>query len=264
MRKNYVPEAYDGNVWEFFTWKRSNVVFVSIFWIFYCLMLIQLSFSAIFGVNIWSMIFAIKVMNIILNFIMEMMLEEALLSSSMEILGGLTEGLVTFGADNFVDFLSAYFIELGIQMFERTYVGDFVDMLVKYIEAKMTKLMDMKFSWFSSQDDFLMNKEMRQEMQLKKEKQEEENEKHLMEEPDKDDKKDKEKGEEDYDVGSSGSDIYISDDDEDFDLDDSANLDDSDDLLNNDGKDDSLDEIDKAKPVSKYTFTLNFNYFRFE
>lgn len=122
-----VPESYDANVWEFFTWKRSNVLFISIFWIFYNLVVVQFSFSDTFSVNIWYMIGLIKVLGVIFGFILEILLEEALLSSPMEILGGLTQGLVTFGADDFVDFLNAYFIELGIMMFERTYVGDFVN-----------------------------------------------------------------------------------------------------------------------------------------
>jgi hypothetical protein len=42
-------------------------------------------------------------------------------------------GLVTFGADDFLDFLIAFFIELGIMQFERTYLGDLVDMGMEYV-----------------------------------------------------------------------------------------------------------------------------------
>jgi hypothetical protein len=157
----HVAESYDGNVWEFFTWKRSNMLFISWFWIFYNLVVIQFSFSDIFGLYIWYMIGLVKLLGIIFGFILEILLEEALLFSSLEILGNLTEGLATFGADDFVDFLNAYFIELGIMMFERTYLGDFVNFCSKYIESKMDKLMDMKFGWFSAKDDIVLEKELK-------------------------------------------------------------------------------------------------------
>ena len=163
----HVPESYDRNVWEFFTWKRSNVLFVSLFWIFYNLMMIQFSFSETFSTYIWIMIGVFKILGIIFGFILENFLEEALLSSPMEILGGLTQGLVTFGADDFVDFLNAYFIELGIQMFERTYFGDVVDLVVQYLEARIAKLMDLRLNWFSNQDELLMSKDARKHLMRK-------------------------------------------------------------------------------------------------
>ena len=251
---NYLAESFDGNVWEFFTWKRSNVLFISVFWIFYNLMVVQFSFSETFSTYIWYMIGLLKVLGVIFGFILELLLEESLLSSPMEILGGLTQGLVTFGADDFVDFLNAYFIELGIMMFERTYVGDFVDVCVKYIEskiAKMSKFMDFKLGWFSSNDDFLLDKEMQKEKAMQERKKKEQEEAELLREDkdiNKDEDKKKDENKEDNDMGSSGSDIYISDDEDDFDFDDSDNLDDSDQLLD---YNDSMNEGDKAKPVEK-------------
>ena len=56
-----VPAAYDGNIWEFYTWKRSNMVFVSIFVVFLCLVVIQFSFSELFGLRIWFSIAGLKI-----------------------------------------------------------------------------------------------------------------------------------------------------------------------------------------------------------
>jgi len=42
-------EAHDGNTWEFFTWKRSNMIFVSTFLLFLMVSIIQFSFSDLFG-----------------------------------------------------------------------------------------------------------------------------------------------------------------------------------------------------------------------
>lgn len=57
-----VPTAYDGNIWEYYTWKRSNMVFVSIFLTFLMLVVIQFSFSDIFSAEIWFSIGGLKVM----------------------------------------------------------------------------------------------------------------------------------------------------------------------------------------------------------
>jgi len=243
---NYVKESFDGNVWEFFTWKRSNVFFISFFWIFYNLMVVQLSFSAIFGIYIWYMIGLLKIFGVIIGFCLEILLEESLLSSPIEIVGGLTAGLVTFGADNFVDFLNAYFIELGIQMFERTYVGDFVNYVIKYIESRMHKLMSLRLGWFGSNEDILMDQEARKEKEMRERRRKEQEEADLLQENAKEGGKHKEENKGDFDVGSSGSDLNISDDEDEFDFDDSDNLDDSDQYLD---YNESMDDIDKAKPV---------------
>ena len=51
--KSSVPESYDGNVWEYYAWKRSNMIFVSLWLIFLSLSIIQFSFSDLFGNYIW-------------------------------------------------------------------------------------------------------------------------------------------------------------------------------------------------------------------
>ncbi len=38
--KRRIAEAYNGNIWEYYQWKRSNMVFVSIFIIFLLLVII--------------------------------------------------------------------------------------------------------------------------------------------------------------------------------------------------------------------------------
>lgn len=43
-------------------------------------------------------------------------------------------GLVTFGANDFLDFINAYFIEFAMMLFERTYLGNLADSFFGYIE----------------------------------------------------------------------------------------------------------------------------------
>ena len=59
--KTRVAEAYDGNVWLYFKWKRSNLIFVSIWMILLGVATIQFSFCSWFGNNIYVCIIGLKV-----------------------------------------------------------------------------------------------------------------------------------------------------------------------------------------------------------
>ena len=260
----YTAESFDGNVWEFFTWKRSNVLLVSLFWIFFLLCIIQFSFSSIYSLYIWYMIVTIKGLNIAIGFIIELMLEDSIVCSTLDILGGLTGGLVTFGASDFVSFLQSYYVDFGMQMFERTYLGDVTDTVLDFVKEKGEKLIEMKNSWFSNQDD-IFDKEMKEKEERMKRKRLEQEEKLLAENTDAKGKTEEKKAEEkkggemkeekknealdDLDAASSGSDIYISDED-DFDFDDSDNIDDSDQLVDYDNDSDANDKK-KAEQKNK-------------
>ena len=112
-------------------WKRSNMVFVSVFTVFLMLCIIQFSFSDIFGMEIWFSIAGLKVMQIIVEEILNGMMDEALLVAPINTCIGVIVGLVTFGADDFLDFLNAFFIEHLILVFERLYQAMFLDVLME-------------------------------------------------------------------------------------------------------------------------------------
>jgi len=56
-----VYEAYDGNTWLYFNWKRTNFVLVTLIYLFFNIIMIYFSFSAFFGNNNYLCIFLIKV-----------------------------------------------------------------------------------------------------------------------------------------------------------------------------------------------------------
>ena len=61
-----IQEAYNGNVWQYYQWKRSNMVFCSLWIVFYCLGVIQFSFSDLFGDWIWTMIISMKLFALVI------------------------------------------------------------------------------------------------------------------------------------------------------------------------------------------------------
>jgi hypothetical protein len=62
-------------------------------------------------------------------------------------------GLVTFGADDFLDFLNAFFIELGIMMFERCYFGEVVGKFEEWVKDTKPKIIETIRVLFSSDDE---------------------------------------------------------------------------------------------------------------
>ena len=103
--KRKVSESYDGNIWNYYQWKRSNMVFCSITIIFFCLFIIQFSFSDVFGDWIWTFIGILKGSGIIFDWALEKAMDESLLVSPLSITQSVMLGLVTFGADDFLDFI---------------------------------------------------------------------------------------------------------------------------------------------------------------
>jgi len=134
-----VPEAYDGNTWDYFTWKRSNMVYVSTFLLFLCLSIIQFSFSDLFGEQIWVSIGCLKALAIVVEELLGGAMDEDLLAGPLAMVLSVILGLVTFGADDFLDFLNAFFIELGIMIFERTYFGPVVGSLQEWAAEAVPK-----------------------------------------------------------------------------------------------------------------------------
>ena len=100
-----VSEAYDGNIWEYFIWKRSNIMFTAVFLMFFELAVIQFSFSAIYGDNAWVMMGVFKVVEIVTETELEKSVSEALMLSPLQVSFAVVLGLTGFGASNFLDFL---------------------------------------------------------------------------------------------------------------------------------------------------------------
>ena len=69
--KRKIHESHDGNIWQYYQWKRSNMIFNSIWMIFLTIIIINFSFSNIFGDYIWYAIIILKLLGILIDFILE-------------------------------------------------------------------------------------------------------------------------------------------------------------------------------------------------
>ena len=66
-----MAESHDGNVWQYYTWKRSNMIFNSIWMIFLTIIIINFSFSDMFGEFIWYAIIFMKLFCILIDWLLE-------------------------------------------------------------------------------------------------------------------------------------------------------------------------------------------------
>lgn len=132
----FVPEKAsmgDANhLWTPAMWKRAHMIFLAIFVGTSLVWVLEFSYSDWFSNYVLECIFMFKIVQMILDVVLLDILGEGLLLCPIMVGVATAEFLVTMGADNFMDFLVSYFIELVIIVVERIYM----DPLLKFVHAK--------------------------------------------------------------------------------------------------------------------------------
>jgi len=131
--KTKICQAYDGNIWDYFIWKKSNMIYITLFCIIFSVFLIQFSFSSIYGDYQWPSIGGLKVFCIILDEIIASKMDYLLLCACLSTIIGNVMGTITFGSPDFLAFLSGGYMDLGITLFERIYLPDFADGVIEAV-----------------------------------------------------------------------------------------------------------------------------------
>lgn len=72
-----------------------------------------------------------------------------MLLGPLSITYGVIVGLVTFGADDFLDFIDAYFIEFAMMLFERTYLGNLSASFFTYFEEEIPRKLNNLRKWLT-------------------------------------------------------------------------------------------------------------------
>jgi len=118
------------NVWTPTMWRRMHLILLSIFYCWFLMIIVELSFWNQYGTYIYEMIVMFKILNILCDIALEASLREAMLVSPLSITMSIVQGLVTLGAADFLDFVTGYAIDLAITMFESLYIGPLLDTVV--------------------------------------------------------------------------------------------------------------------------------------
>jgi len=118
----YYISSYDRNSWNILNWKIQNFVCINFFILCVFLYFTVLSFSSVWGQNFWLFIHIFKIVGIILEIYLKSTLQDQLLISGVPCIFNIVQGLLTFGASDYVDFLNSSYVELISLSVERLYL----------------------------------------------------------------------------------------------------------------------------------------------
>ena len=130
-------QAAKESVWVPTKWKRSNFVFTSVMMTLYAVTFAEFSFWDDFGTYIWQIIIGFRPMGVLMDMITEVMLKEALLTTPVMGAFWVISGMVTLGADDFLDFLLGFLVDMFIMLFERTYFDPYLGFVIDGVIEKV-------------------------------------------------------------------------------------------------------------------------------
>lgn len=114
-----MPGSY---FWTPFMWKRFHLLLVSLSTTVFLVFILEFSYSHSFADNQYLFIIIFKVVQMFIDLAMAHLLRENLLIAPIMVLIELTEVIITMGAENFTDFVVAYFVETVAVIMERVYL----------------------------------------------------------------------------------------------------------------------------------------------
>ena len=132
--------SYDNNRWDFIFWKRFTVYYVDFFLTIINIYFVFLSFSKTWSKYIWYFTYCYKIIGIIAENWFESVFREQLLISGFGIIFNVIQNMITFGAEDLIDFLNSSFIEQGGTLVEKIYVEAFTNYLRDHWEDYKNKI----------------------------------------------------------------------------------------------------------------------------
>ena len=130
------------SIWKPTMWKRNNLIFTSLLLSFFLVVVVEFSYWEGFGDNIWYIIVAFEFVAVWIEGVMGDQLQETLLLAPLACCFGLTTGIVTFGANDFKDFLLGYILDFGLILVQRVYFDTGLDAIFGFIGSIFTFVMD--------------------------------------------------------------------------------------------------------------------------
>jgi hypothetical protein len=132
--------SYDNNRWDFLFWKRFTVYYVDFLLTIINIYFVFLSFSKTWSQYIWYFTYCYKIIGIIAENWFESIFREQLLISGFGIIFNVIQNMITFGAEDLIDFLNSSFIEQGGTLVEKIYVEAFTNYLRDHWEDYKNKI----------------------------------------------------------------------------------------------------------------------------
>jgi hypothetical protein len=102
--------------------RRSHLMFAAIMEMGFLLLIVEFSYSSIFGEEIWMCLVCLKVIQMFFEQLLCNYIKDVLLLCPLMVGLEMTQFVVTMGADGFIDFLMSYCVELVLVLAERVYL----------------------------------------------------------------------------------------------------------------------------------------------
>jgi hypothetical protein len=102
--------------------RRSHLMFAAIMEMGFLLLVVEFSYSSIFGDHIWTCLICLKIIQMFFEQLLCSYIKDVLLLCPLMVGLEMTEFVVTMGADGFIDFLMSYCVELILVLAERVYL----------------------------------------------------------------------------------------------------------------------------------------------
>jgi hypothetical protein len=102
--------------------RRSHLMFAAIMEMGFLLIVIEFSYSNLFGEEIWTCLVCLKIIQMFFEQLLCNYIKDVLLLCPLMVGLEMTQFVVTMGADGFIDFLMSYCVELVLVLAERVYL----------------------------------------------------------------------------------------------------------------------------------------------
>ena len=134
--------SHDNNIWTVTSWNRMNYFVMSVVLIVFELYFANLSFSSIFGNNVWFFLGGLIVLGSIVEETAEELLQNMLLLTPISASFNVYENLFTFGATDFNQFIRSNLISLGGSYIQRIAIELAKKRIANIIKEKYGELME--------------------------------------------------------------------------------------------------------------------------
>ncbi|RYH31690.1 hypothetical protein EON65_02100 [archaeon] len=140
VAKKRTKLAHKRELWDPVMWKKANFMLTSFVLATVLTLIIELSYSDLFGLYFYQVIVFLILFGEIMKVIAGRQLNDAILVAPLECAWGFTQGLIGFGSPDFYSFIAQNFMDFGVVSFQRIFQDVYVNGLVsitKYVVANV-------------------------------------------------------------------------------------------------------------------------------
>jgi len=151
------------DVWTPTAWRRLHFIYITVGYALFLTFLIDISFFEQFGDNQYVFVASFKLMNLFIEEFLGNALNDMTLVVPLSLNMGVIQGLVTFGSQNFMQFIISFLIDVAFTFGETMYLGPRWAQLMMRIELLKKSIASWWTRKFGSKRKMSLEDELRAE-----------------------------------------------------------------------------------------------------